>query len=87
MFKVPSLKKSSHGSFLKRSAADLAKIAEMSKPVNNVNGPRNSRNFVFQSKSSEGKEGAEDEGEGEGEEETKKPKRRAHVSIVWGVWG
>ncbi|XP_077990701.1 putative sodium-coupled neutral amino acid transporter 6 [Glandiceps talaboti] len=37
------------GSFLCRSKEDLAKIAALTKPVANPNGPKNSRNFVFKS--------------------------------------
>eukprot|EP00057_Strongylocentrotus_purpuratus_P008063 XP_011662537.1 PREDICTED: claspin [Strongylocentrotus purpuratus] len=37
------------GSFLSRSKNDLAKMASMLKPVANPQGPRSTRNFVFQS--------------------------------------
>ncbi|XP_038074213.1 claspin-like isoform X2 [Patiria miniata] len=38
-----------HGSFLKRSKGDLAKIASMMKPATNTNAPRVSRNVLYQS--------------------------------------
>ncbi|KAL3874947.1 hypothetical protein ACJMK2_037896 [Sinanodonta woodiana] len=45
------------GSFLSRSKQSLAKIAEMTKPSsNNLTGPKNSRNFVFQVISSDKEE-------------------------------
>ena len=50
------LQKSTYGSFLRRSTADLAKIVEMNKPVQAMGGPRNSRSFVFQAKSPDEKE-------------------------------
>ncbi|XP_063958492.1 claspin-like [Lytechinus pictus] len=40
---------SKRGSFLSRSKNDLAKMASMLKPVTNPQGPRSTRNFVFQS--------------------------------------
>jgi hypothetical protein len=54
------LQKHRAGSFLSRSNKDLAKIAEMSKPVGQVHGPKNSRNFVFSSLSEEKQAKAED---------------------------
>ena len=53
-------KKPTHGSFLTRSRDTLAKIAEMTRPVSNPTGPRNSRNFVFSTVEKEGEESSDE---------------------------
>ena len=58
---LQTLKRSTHGSFLSRSKDALAKIAEMTRPISNPTGPRNSRNFVFSTvEKDEGEENSEE---------------------------
>ena len=51
LFQIPS-----HGSFLRRNKATLAKIAELSKPASKLGGARQSGNFVFTARSPDKKE-------------------------------